>query len=669
VKSVSNPVISSTRFCRTCRSPISAAAPEGLCPFCVLALAINSPSESPPGLLDLTLRIDKFEILEVIGRGAMGIVYKARQKDINRLVAIKTLLAGNLCSDSELRRFRTEAAAAGRLEHPGLIRLYEFGDANGLIFFSMEFVEGVTLDKLLRGTPLPGRRAATYARSIAQAVQYAHERFLLHRDLKPGNVIIDRSDTPRVADFGLAKEMSVPDVSQSGSIIGTPSYMPPEQARGDKDLTPAADVYGIGATLYQMLTGRPPFHAPSVLETLRQTLEANPTPPRAINPDIPRDLNSICLMCLEKEPERRYATARELADDLDRFLRSEPVNARPIGPSGRLSRYVRRKPFHAAATFAVFTLLLLMAISALLVRREILRTNQYTARVSAQIVASYLQSLSKSVVLLANDLAFRSAVASTNRSEMERLMRIVMSDPKSLFPPGIIETLTTLDTTGERVARLPEFGNISSRSMRDYFRGPMAQPTQSGAYFSRLYVSQQDSHPRFGISRAILHPADNKPVGVLLMGIAIGTLDNLGLNDPQQVTAVVGEWDPSVRPGRAIWLHPAYANVSFGRSSPIVNISDSSFGSANWFYWHTDPAGRTYSKFRGPWLPGFAPVPGTHFLVVVQSRDWVGLSILGGVLAVLLLTGVLVIRACSRGQADAETTRAARCTSRTLMST
>jgi WD40 repeat protein/predicted Ser/Thr protein kinase len=296
-----------------------------------------------------------YELLEEIGRGGMGIVYKARQVNLDRLVAVKMLLFGPLAQSEQVQRFRTEAAAAASLQHPNIVAIHEVGFREGQHFFAMDYVAGRSLAEIVREGPLPPRRAAGYVKTIAEAIQYAHERGILQRDLKPSNVLIDANDQPKVMDFGLAKRLEKDtELTLSGQVLGSPNYMPPEQAAAHRGLVGKwSDVYSLGAILYHLLTGRAPFVAPTVAEKLQQVQNAEPVSPTVLNPHMPSDLNTICLKCLEKESARRYQTARELAEDLGRWLRQEPILARPIGPVGKVWRWCRRKPLVASLTAAI----------------------------------------------------------------------------------------------------------------------------------------------------------------------------------------------------------------------------------------------------------------------------------------------------------------------------
>jgi tRNA A-37 threonylcarbamoyl transferase component Bud32 len=318
-------------------------------------------SLGPPGRLH---RFGDYELLQEVARGGMGVVFKARQVSLNRTVAVKLILAGQLASESEVRRFRAEAEAAAGLQHPKIIAIHEVGEHGGQHFFSMDFVEGRTLAELIRESPLSAGRAARYVKEIAEAISFAHRRGTLHRDLKPSNVLIDPFDRPRVTDFGLAKRFERDSgLTGTGQVLGTPSYMPPEQAAGrHAEVGPASDIYSLGAVLYELLCGRPPFRAETPLDTLSQVLNDEPVAPRLLNPRVPRDLETITLKCLQKEPRRRYPDADALAADLERYLSGEPVQARRPGALERSARWLRqqrRSVVVAALATAVSILLLL----------------------------------------------------------------------------------------------------------------------------------------------------------------------------------------------------------------------------------------------------------------------------------------------------------------------
>src|SRR5665213_981351 len=292
-----------------------------------------------------------YELLEEIAHGGMGVVYKARQTSLKREVAVKMIRAGALAGPVEVERFHREAQAAANLQHPNIVAIHEVGEQEGQHYFSMDYVQGRDLGQIVKDGPIAFERAARYVRTIADAIQFAHQRGTLHRDLKPQNVLIDAADQPRITDFGLARLMDDDtQLTQSGLSLGSPSYMPPEQAAGRLvEISPASDVYSIGAILYELLTGQPPFQGDSVLSTLQAVGNDEPVAPRRIRADIPIDLETISLKCLEKSPLARYPTARALSDELSRYLAGDPIVARPAGIIRKTVSWMRRHPMILAA--------------------------------------------------------------------------------------------------------------------------------------------------------------------------------------------------------------------------------------------------------------------------------------------------------------------------------
>ena len=307
--------------------------------------------------------IPGFEVIGELGRGGMGVVYLARQAGLNRLVALKMILAAEYSRPHDRARFRSEAAAVARLAHPNLVQIHGSGEHQGRPYFFMEYVDGGRLADSLQGTPWDPRRAARLVETLARATHSAHERGVIHRDLTPSNVLLASDGEPKIVDFGLAKLTDGGTRrTASGDILGTAGYMAPEQATGQsKEVGPGADIYALGAILYELLTGRPPFVGASFLDALAQVVRDDPIAPSRLQPRLPRDLETISLKCLNKDPGRRYPTAAELADDLHRYLAGEPVRARPIGTIGRSARWVRRRPAVA----------LLLALGAIGCRRRL----------------------------------------------------------------------------------------------------------------------------------------------------------------------------------------------------------------------------------------------------------------------------------------------------------
>jgi WD40 repeat protein/predicted Ser/Thr protein kinase len=305
-----------------------------------------------------------YEVLGELGRGGMGVVYKAREVSLGRLVALKMILAGGSAGPRQLARFRAEVEAVARLQHPNLVQIYSVGEDDGRPYFAMEFVHGGSLEGRTAGRPQPPRQAAALVETLSRAMDAVHRAGIVHRDLKPANVLLTEDGTPKITDFGLAKRLDVergPTIT--GDVVGTPCYMAPEQAAGKtRQIGPATDVYALGAILYELLTGRPPFECASAWETIQRVLSHDPVPPRLLQFGVPRDLETICLKCLQKEPHKRYASAEALADDLRRFLAGEPIRARPAGRWERLVKWARRRPA-AAALLAVIGLAVVLLVA------------------------------------------------------------------------------------------------------------------------------------------------------------------------------------------------------------------------------------------------------------------------------------------------------------------
>ena len=313
----------------------------------------NGPPPLPPPACGLP-QIPGYELQGVLGQGGVGIVYRAFHQRLQRPVAVKMLLAGAHAQQADRSRFQREAEAVAALRHPNIVQIYDVNEADDQLYFTMELVEGGSLAEAIRGVPKPAREAAALMARLADAIHAAHQNGIVHRDLKPGNILLTADGTPKVTDFGLARRLDCREgLTFSGALVGTPSYMAPEQARGEKTaIGPATDIYALGSILYELLTGRPPFRSDSASATLHQIANDEPAPPRRLNPRIPRDLETICLKCLQREPQRRYGTAQELADDVRRFDRGEPIKARPAGLLERTLRWVRRRPALAGALAA-----------------------------------------------------------------------------------------------------------------------------------------------------------------------------------------------------------------------------------------------------------------------------------------------------------------------------
>jgi WD40 repeat protein len=462
-----------SRSCPICRTALPGDAPKGLCPRCLVARGLDGTGDDSCGRAAGTSDggssgklpgrvVGDYELLMEIASGGMGVVYGARQRRPNRSVALKMIRSGQLATADEVRRFRSEAEAAANLDHPHIVPIYEVGEHEGQPYFSMKLIEGGNLAELNgtcrdRGAAWV-RRAAGLLASIARAVHHAHQRGLLHRDIKPTNILMDEQDRPHLTDFGLAKWIGRHQgVSTTQSTVGTPYYMAPEQAAGNAgQLTTAADVYSLGAVLYELLAGRPPFEGDSPFEIVKRAQECEPAPPRSINPEVDRDVETICLKCLEKTPERRYSSAEALAEDLERWLGGEPIRARPSGPAERAAKWARRNPVVTGLASAALLILLAGAIGVLLQWRraetnaEQARTkeNESRERLVRLNIANGIRLLDDgdslgSLVWFAEALKLDQGRADPEANHRLRLASVIRQGPQLLhvwFPGGPVQT-------------------------------------------------------------------------------------------------------------------------------------------------------------------------------------------------------------------------------------
>src|SRR6266568_3893019 len=541
------------KTCRRCGQPIPAGALGGNCPRCLVSLALSttlggaSSARPSAGDADAPSRPARFfgdyEILGELARGGMGIVYRARQVSLNRPVALKMIAAGQLATPAQVQRFRLEAEAAARLDHPNIVPIYEVGEHQAQHFYSMKLVEGGTIangesrqaDSVSAPTeesashggsaPRPQSAIASLLAKVARAVHYAHQRGVLHRDLKPTNILLDPQGQPHVTDFGLAKLFEEDSsLTQTVAVLGTPAYMAPELASGKAaEATTAADIYSLGAILYELLTGQPPFRAATPLETVRLAVEREPPPPRTLDPRIARDLEIICLQCLEKDPARRYSSAQSLAEDLEHWLAGEPIRARPATAAEHLWRWCRRQPALAGLVFAVALLLVVVAIGALVSAHRIetarraeqgerqgaVLANRKLGRANTQLAATVNQLESQLAEDLFNagdlsgGLAYLAATVRRDPSNHIATQRLVSALMHRNFPvpvaapvrhPGPVPYVE-FNVDGRRLLMLRE--NAFSRNNENFLRvwdaatgEPLTPPMEHGASILMAGFSQ-----------------------------------------------------------------------------------------------------------------------------------------------------------------------------------
>lgn len=506
------------RRCPDCGQELPPGRLAGNCPHCLLRLVAAQPAEAPPvppaqrrptppsaGAIG---QLGDYELLAEVARGGMGVVFRARQLSLNRLVAVKLLHCGLFASDTARQRFRREAQAAARLQHPHIVSIYEVGEDEGQPYFSMELIEGRNLAELTREQVRPPRQAAAWLRCIAETVHYAHQRGVLHRDLKPSNVLLDAAGQPHVTDFGLARLEGESDLTLSGEVLGTPGFLSPEQVAGQRAAVGvASDVYALGALLYHLVTGRPPFLVDSVEGTLRQVVEQDPVSPRLLNPALPRDLETICLKCLSKEPARRYASAQALADDLDRWLRGEPIQARPTPVAEKLWLWAKRHPAIAGLGGAVFVLLFIVAVGSTLAALRIQRAHQEAHQAEQAALrekTSALEALWQALRAQARANRFRSepgqrletldairraaAIRPSMQLRSEAIAALGVPDVSRLreapFPTDADEMNVCVDTDLTRYACRVQATNISVRRVAD--DAELARLTTDGPPVTRV---------------------------------------------------------------------------------------------------------------------------------------------------------------------------------------
>jgi hypothetical protein len=394
------------------------------------------------------VRVGNYEVLGEIGRGGMGVVYRARQAGLGRVVALKMIVAGPYAGEEEVARFRREAEAVARLQHPNIVQIFEVGQSHGLPYFSLEFVDGGSLADQLAVAPLAARRAAALVETLALAMHHAHRQGIVHRDLKPANVLLAADGTPKITDFGLAKRLEVPSgQTRTGAVVGTPGYMAPEQAGGkNREVGPAADVYALGAILYECLTGRPPFRGATVLETLEQVWTREPVPPSRLQPKVSRDLETICLKCLQKDPRKRYPSAQELADDLQRWQAGGPIRARPVGRLERAAKWVRRNPTMAGLLAAVAVAMATGTAVSIAFAVEAAHQTQVARRNEAAAIEtkSNLEQANASLLRTTSELEQVNAGLDRSRAELEKTLARSILRPLGLISPRRGEVLMPL---------------------------------------------------------------------------------------------------------------------------------------------------------------------------------------------------------------------------------
>ncbi|HRI66737.1 MAG TPA: protein kinase [Polyangium sp.] len=654
----------SEQECPQCHKKVPADAPMGLCPSCLFAQALEAPQEKK--------RIGEYELLEFIARGGMGVVYKARNARPGRIEALKMIASGELASDVEVALFQAEAKAASELDYPNIVPIYFVGEENGCHYFTMKWMSGGSLADHIDRYRGNLRGTAEFVATIARAVDYGHKRGILHRDLKPGNILLDEKGEPHVADFGLAKRLDHHGgVHSYSGGVGTPCYMSPEQARGES-LSTASDVYSLGVILYELLTGEVPFDGEDAPKIIQQVLHRPPPHPRAIDPHIDLDLATICLRCLEKDPENRYQSAEDLVREIQRYLEGEPIY--PVGKVKRAWRWCKRRPLTAAL---VVESVLLLVIATLAVfsgataqekdrREEVLRANEYSARWVAGTVLFKLNSYHDIVAKAAREFP-REHIELLRKGEVKEGNGLEDYCKELEARHGAADGLHdwfVQDKEGIVRARWGRYERDNERldvlgksyPWRDYFKGAMklGEARSRSAYIARAILSEPNGTQRYALS-APIYDENDEPIGVLITttttGAAFGTLDLKDPSDTRHIAMVVAPRDNNrdtrdkpLPEDHVILVHdslasgvtaPLKSNAAVHaavklaqKSNPNRGLSqllladpnavafDESFCDPVMDGSCVDESGKTRP---GRWLAGFAPIGHTGFVAIVET--------------------------------------------------
>ena len=548
--------------------------------------------EMPPQLRDVA----GYKLLKVLGVGGMGVVYKARQRGLKRVVALKMIRSPGHHGPAELARFRSEAMAVADLQHPNIVQIYEVGEDQGHPFFSLEYVSGGSLANVISGTPRPPQEAARLLQSLAHAMDFAHQRGIIHRDLKPANVLLTQEGEPKVSDFGLVKRLEDDaGQTQSGSILGTPSYMAPEQAEGrNKEIGPRSDLYALGGILYEMMTGRPPFRAASVLDTLQQVRTQEPIPPSQFQPKVPRDLETICLKCLQKDPAKRYATAADLGEDLRRFLANESILARPVSRAESLWRWCLRNPRVAALSGVVAVLMVAWAATSTFLYRRALSGEQ-AARANAKTASQNAALAERNAEDARGKAQAALASAETARLNAERANNNeARAKKQEQLATGIAQdAITQMIHLGEQVMRRLKVKHEPARAEAEWLRlrddlfamlqkemVPLAERIEgqgvSPFAFATLHQRLGDLFRKLGqvedarrefqqgydrIAR-VAHDQPNNDVARANLGVMLVRLGEMALDQSGDAVRARDEFDRAWKIQEEISLHPRSGNYT-----------------------------------------------------------------------------------------------------------
>jgi eukaryotic-like serine/threonine-protein kinase len=589
----------------------------------------------------------EFSSIEYIGQGGMGVVYKAYQQNFDRWVALKFSSPSHLISAADLERFRTEAQSMARLRHPNIVTIHETGDYQGRPYFVMELIEGNSLNNRVKEFVDRPRDAVDLMETAAHAVHHAHQRRILHNDLKPANILLDQDGQPHITDFGLARRFKE-DVAPSttGAIEGTASYMSPEQAEG-KEITTASDVYGLGAIFYTLLTGAPPFRGETVQETLRLVRCEAPKPPRALNPSVDSTLEAICLKCLNKDKAQRYASANSLARDLARYRTGDQTTAKPWSRRERVVSWCRRNKVEAGlmvAVFAIWTFAVVMALSVGQARKaDLLQATLNSARFAAKDLATtallQLRYLSRNIEIATADGKLADMLAKDDRAGLRQVVLELCSGQSFAFV-----TCYVINRDGIMVAHAPRADHMIGGDFgwRDHFQGAKARAANGGGgsvHISRVYRGRSDEMYKFAVSSPIRNRQGNF-LGTIATSVTTdASLGPVFLHDDARKVALIAPADINSPEERRIdkhvvLYHPGYRRGVDPVEFPYIDKIRTKLGSMDaqqsqlrdstvrtfWDENYLDPVGSVVAEYRGRWIAGFAPVGNTGFVVIVQQR-------------------------------------------------
>ncbi len=592
----------------------------------------------------------EFSEIEYIGQGGMGVVYKAYQKNFDRWVALKFSSPSHLISAADVERFRAEAQSMARLKHPNIVTVHETGEHHGRPYFIMELIDGKSLHDRIKEFLDRPRDAAALMETVAMAVHHAHQRRVLHNDLKPANILLDEEGQPHVTDFGLARRFGEDvDASATGGVEGTASYMSPEQAEG-KEITTASDVYGLGAILYTLLTGAPPFRGETVQETLQLVRNEIAKPPRALNPRVDSDLEAICLKCLNKDKSQRYVSASALAHDLARYLKGDETVARPWTRRERVVAWCRRNKAEAGlvtAVVAIWIFAIVMALSVAQARKaDLLQATLSGASFAAKDLATtallQLRSLGRNVDIATADGRLAALLAKDDRNGLQQIVLDICSDQPIPF-----KTCYVINRHGIMVAHAPRADNLigGDFSWRNHFRGARAlgaKGADGSVYISRVYRGRSDNFYKFAMSAPILDAKKNFLGVIATSVITDASMGLVFLHEDKRKVALIAPTDTdnpeialaSGTDNYVVLYHPGYRKgvdpVEFPYikkiglkpapvDDPQFQLSDSKLQISpddNYL----DPVSSVAKEYAGRWIAGFAPVGNTGFVVVVQQR-------------------------------------------------